>query len=135
MHLPSSQQMQVKMIHGLSPIRTGVDHDAETIVEVLQLSDFISGEKEFAEQFGFSRRGMCERSEVSLGDDQDMHRRLWIDVRERQHVIVFKQTRDGNGARGNLAEETVRSGSHVRMLNLRDYFLKYFGSIPGIHGL
>lgn len=122
------------MIHSLSAIRAGVDYDAKTVVEMLQLRDLIGGKEEFAEQFGVGGRGVSQRVEVSLGDDQDMHRRLWIDVRERERMIVFKQTCDGDCARGDLAEEAIRSGSHVRMLNLRGYFLKYFGSIPGIHG-
>jgi len=72
---------------------------------------------------------------VSLGDDQDMHRRLWIDVRKREHSFVLIDTRDRDHTVGDLAEEAVKSCSHVRMLNLRGYLLKYFGSIPGIHGL
>ena len=135
MHLPSSQQMHVKMIDGLSAVGAGVDNESKTVVEVLQLCNFICREKEFTEKFRFRGGRVCEGSEVSLGDDQDMHRRLWIDVWKREHVIIFEQTCDGNYAGGDLAEEAVRSCSHVRMLNLRGYFLKYFGSIPGIHGL
>ena len=54
MHLPSSQQMHVKMIDGLSAVGAGVDHDSKTVVEVLQLCNFICCEKEFIEEFGFS---------------------------------------------------------------------------------
>lgn len=64
-----------------------------------------------------------------------MHRRLWIDVGKREHVIVLIDTRDRNYTVGDLAEEAVGSCSHVRMLNLRGYFLKYLGSIPGAQGL
>ena len=99
MHLPSSQQMQVKMIDGLSAIRAGVDYEAKTVVEMLQLRDFIGCEKSSLSKFGVGGRGVSERGEVSLGDDQDMHRRLWIDVRERERMIVFIQTRDGDRAR------------------------------------
>jgi hypothetical protein len=50
-------------------------------------------------------------------------------------VLILIEMRDGDRASGNLAEEAVRGFSHVRMLNLGGYFLKYFGSISGIHGL
>ncbi len=40
MHVPSSQQMQVKMIDGLSAVGAGVDDDAKTVVEMLLLCDF-----------------------------------------------------------------------------------------------
>lgn len=123
------------MIDGLPAVGAGVDYEAETVVEVLPLSDIFRCEEKFAKQLGIARGGVCEGSEVSLGDDQDMHRRLWMDVGKSKHVIIFEQTCHGNCARGDLAEEAVRSCSHVRMLNRGGYFLKYFGSIPGIHGL
>jgi len=72
---------------------------------------------------------------VLLGDDQQVHRRLWINVWKREDEFVFVDARDWDHIAGDLAEETVRVSSHERMLNLRRYFLKYFGSIPGIHGL
>jgi hypothetical protein len=50
-------------------------------------------------------------------------------------VIVLIDTRDRNYTVGDLAEEAVGSCSHVRMLNLRGYFSKYLGSIPGAQGL
>ena len=135
MHLPSSQQMQMQMIDSLSAVGAGVDHQAKTIVEMLQLSDFIRCEEEFAQKLSLSRGRMSERSEVLLGDDQDMHRCLWVDVREREHMVVLVEACDRDHTAGDLAEEAIGVCSHVRMLNLRGYFLKYLGSIPGIHGL
>ncbi len=51
--------------------------------------------------------GVRERGEVLLGNDQDMHRRLWIDVGKREDVLVLKEMRDGDRAGGNLAEEAI----------------------------
>jgi hypothetical protein len=135
MHLSSSQQMEVKMIHCLSAVGAGVNNQPKTVVEVLQLCNFICGEKEFPEEFGFGGRRVCDGSEVLLGDDQDMHRRLWMNVGKRQNMFVLVEARDQDHIAGDLAEQAVRSCSHVRMLNLRGYFLKYLGSIPGIQGL
>lgn len=64
-----------------------------------------------------------------------MHRRLWVNVGEGEYVLVLVETRDGDRAAGDLAEEAVGVSSHERMLNRNGYFLKYFGSIPGAHGL
>jgi hypothetical protein len=135
MHLPSSQQMQVKVIDGLSAVRAGVHHCAETVDEKLLVCNFVHCEQELSEQLGLGGGGLSKRSEVSLGDDQDMHRRLRMDVGKREHGFIFVETRDRDCAAGDLAKETVRSCSHVRMLNLRGYFLKYLGSIPGSQGL
>ncbi len=52
-----------------------------------------------------------------LGDDEDVHWRLWINVGKREHEGVLVEARDGNLAGGDLAEEAVWSCSHVRMLN------------------
>jgi len=60
MHLPSSQQMQMKMIEGLSAVGAGVDNQSKTVVEMLQLCNFICCEKEFTEKFGFSRGCVSE---------------------------------------------------------------------------
>jgi hypothetical protein len=135
MHLPSSQQMQVKVIDGLSAVRAGVDHRAETVVEMLLVCNFAHCEQELSEQLGFGGGGLSERSEVSLGDDQDMHRRLRMDVGKREYSLVFVETRDRDCASSDLAKKAVRSYSHVGMLTLRGYFLKYLGSIPGSQGL
>jgi len=48
------------MIDGLSAIGAGVDDHSKTVVEVLQLCNFICREKEFTEKFGISRRGVSE---------------------------------------------------------------------------
>ena len=42
-----------------------------------------------------------------FGNDQDMHRRLWMDVGKREHVFILKEMRDRDRAGGNLAEEAV----------------------------
>ncbi len=123
------------MIDSLSAIGTRVDDYAETVVEMLLLGDFVRGEKELTQKIGIGGRRVREGGDVSLGDDQDMHRRLWMDVGKREHVIVLIKTRDGDCACGDFAEEAVRNCSHVGMLTRGGYFLKYFGCIPGDHGL
>jgi len=126
--------MQMQVIYGLSAVRAGVDHEAKTIVEVLPVSDFVSCCEELTENL-IGGRGVSERRVVSLGDDQQVHWRLWINVRKREHGLVFVDPCDWDHIAGDPAEEAVGVSSHERMLNPRGYFLKYLGSIPGIHGL
>jgi hypothetical protein len=127
--------MQVEVIDCLTTIGSGIDDEAKTVVETLLLCNFVRRGEELTEKFGVARGGVCERSNVLPGDDQDMHRGLWIDVGKREHVLILIEMRDWDRAGGNLAEEAVSGCSHVRMLNLRGYFLKYFGSISGVQGL
>jgi hypothetical protein len=127
--------MQVKMIDGLAAVGAGVEDETKTVVEMLLLRHFVGCGEELTEKLGVGGGGVCEGGEVLLGDDQDMHRGLWMDVGKREHVLILKEMRDRDRAGGNLAEKAIGVCSHVRMLNLRGYFLKYFGSIPGAHGL
>jgi hypothetical protein len=134
MHLPSSQQMKMQVIYGLTAVGTVVDDDAKTVVEALLLSDFFGCGEELTENL-VGGWGVRERRIVLFGDDQQVHWGLWINVRKREHGLVFVEACDRDHIAGDLAEEAVRGSSHERMLNLRGYFLKYLGSIPGIHGL
>lgn len=126
--------MQMHVMHGLSTVRTSVDHDAKTVVEMLLLSDFIRRQEEFAEKFSVCGAGVSKRGHMSFGDDQQVDRRLWINVWKCEDILILVDARDRNYTLSDLAEEAIRVGSHERMLNPPAYFLKYFGSISGIHG-
>ena len=126
--------MQMQVIDGLSAVVAGVDDDAKTVVEVLLLRDFVGCGEELTKGL-VGGRGVRERSEVSLGDDQQVNGCLWINVREREHGFGFIDTCDRDHTVGDLAEEAVGVGSHEGIVILRGYFLKYLGSIPGIQGL
>ena len=134
MHVTSSQQMQMQVIYGLSAVGAGVDDDAKTVVEVLLLSDLFGCVEKLAENFA-GGRSLRERRIMLFGDDQQVNRSLWINVWKCEDGIVFVHACDRDHIAGDLAEEAVGVSSHERMLNLRGYFLKYLGSIPGIHGL
>ncbi len=53
--MPSSQQMQVKVIDGLSAIGTGVEDEAKSVVEVVELCDVVCSEEESAVDILFGR--------------------------------------------------------------------------------
>jgi hypothetical protein len=126
--------MQMQVIYGLTTVGTGVDDDAKTVIEVLLLSDFFGCGEELAENLVCGWR-VRERRIVLPGDDQQVNRRLWINVWKCEDGFVFVHACDRDHIACDLAEEAVGGSSHERMLNLRGYFLKYLGSIPGIHGL
>ena len=44
---------------------------------------------QFADELIVANRQLVQRRDVSLGDDQDVGRRLRVDVVEGDHVIVF----------------------------------------------
>ena len=59
-HLPSSQQMQVKVVNGLATIGSGVDDDAKTAVEMLPLCNFVGSGEQLTEKFNVARAGVRE---------------------------------------------------------------------------
>ncbi|BCA26655.1 hypothetical protein PtoMrB4_06320 [Metapseudomonas otitidis] len=54
---------------------------------------------------------MVEGFDVSLWDDQEVHRRLWADVMERDNVIVFVQRARRDLPSDDFAEQTVHLDS------------------------
>jgi hypothetical protein len=46
---------------------------------------------------------------VLLGDGEDVCGGLWVNVREGEAEVVLVEARDGDGVRGDLAEEAVHS--------------------------
>lgn len=102
---------------------------------MLTFGDFVRGKEQFAQKLSVIGRGVRDGGDVSLRNDQDMHRRLRMNVGKRKDVLILIEPGDWNDAASDFAEEAIGGCSHVRMLNLCGYFLKYFGSIPGIQGL
>ena len=107
--MSSSQQMHVEVIDSLAAVWAGVDDETKTVVEMLLLCNFRCSTEQLAEEFGFAEGGVREGAEVLLGNDQNMHGGLRIDVREGEHVIVLKEARDGDCAGGDFAEEAVHT--------------------------
>jgi hypothetical protein len=48
---------------------------------------------------------MGESGEMLFGDKQDVHRRLRVDVREGEDMVILVEALNGNGAGGDFAEE------------------------------
>src|SRR5215470_19358849 len=54
-----------------------------------RLSDLASGQETAAEHLGVARLHRHDRADVALGDDQQMDRRLRVDVLEREDRVVL----------------------------------------------
>ena len=105
--MAAAEQVDVQVVNGLATIRARVDDQAIAIREFLGSRDLTSCGDEMAEHGGILRRGVGERGEVLFGDEQDVHRRLRVDVREGEDVVVLIEAIDGDGAGGDFAEEAI----------------------------
>ena len=107
--MPPTQQVDMQVVNGLAAIRPVVDHQPVAIRQP-QLPRYLAccGEQ-LAEHGRIFRRGMRVRGKVLLGNKQHMHRRLRVDIRKGQHIIILIEVLGGDGAGGDFAEEAVHS--------------------------
>jgi len=105
--MPPPKQVDVQVVDGLATIGAGVDNQAVAFGKILGTGDLSGGGDQMAEHGGILGRGMGQRGEVLFGDDQNVHRCLRIDVRKREDVAILIEALDGDGARGDFAEQTI----------------------------
>jgi len=106
-HWPAAEQVDVQMVDRLAAVGAGVDDQAVAVGKVLCAGDFAGGVEELAEALGVVLRGVRVRSDVVFGDDEDVDRRLRIDVGEGEGVLVLVDAGGGDFAGDDFAEEAA----------------------------
>jgi len=106
-HLASSEQMQMEMGHCLASIFTSIDHDAIAGAEMFLGAEFFCDGMQVAGQGRVGCIGLCQRWDVFFGHDQEMHRRLGVDVREGVCQVVFIDLLRWNGSSDDFAEDAI----------------------------
>ena len=102
--MPSTQQVDMQMMNRLAAIVAAVDHSAKALRESFAACNLSSNPLEMAKQDAVFRRGMRERDDVASRDNQHMHRRLRVDVREGDCLLVLVEKFRGKRAVDDLAE-------------------------------
>lgn len=103
---------------GLAPIRAIINDETETgVVEALQLGNVLGNVDQMAEQRFVGDLGFGHARDFLLGDDQDMDRRLGIDVVEGQAEVVL----EGDLGRDLAGDDSGEDGAHgfLRVTRLR----------------
>ncbi len=113
-HGPASEQVKVQMLDRLPAVHPRVYDQPVAVCQALLPCQVSCYGKQMAHQPGVLRHGMRMRRKVLLGDDQEVDRRLRVDVRKGQAHLVFKDSLCRNRSRNNLAEQTV--GRHALIL-------------------
>lgn len=114
MHLPSTQQMQVQMENGLARVRAHVVHRAKSVLQLALAGDLCRHKLAIAHQFGIGLGRLINSDNMFLGDDQDVRRRLRLDVFKRKSLFVLINFFGRNFPGDDLAEEAV---SHIKNVN------------------
>ena len=79
----------MEVLHGLSAVRAGIDHQAIASVQVLCPGDLAGFGDEGAEETGVCRERVGVGGDVPFGDDEHVDGRLRVDVREGEDFAGF----------------------------------------------
>ena len=101
---------------GLTGGFAGIDHHAVALVCQLQLArELRRAQQHGADDRGFRVIHRIERSDMFSRNDQDMRRRLRVDVVEGDDFVVFIDFLRGDFARRDPAEKTAIV-THARII-------------------
>jgi hypothetical protein len=110
-HLAPAHEVDVEVVDGLAAFGAGADDDAVAFAEPLLARDVGRCVKKTAKQGFVSGFSMGQRREMLLRDDQNVRRRLWVDVVEGEDLIVFPNLLRRNRAGSDFAEDAVHGFS------------------------
>lgn len=79
--------MQVR--NAFTAVRTVIDDNAEPLGQLQSGGKLSGGEEQMTEQGFVARLGEAEPHDPSLGDDENVHRSLRIDVVNRDALVVL----------------------------------------------
>lgn len=94
----------MEVVNGLSTVPACVDHKAVAVVEVLCTGDVAGFGEKSAQQAGILGQRVRMRGDVALGDHQQVHGSLRVDVRKGEDVCCFMKAPGRDGSRDDPAE-------------------------------
>jgi len=99
--------MNVQVIDGLPTIVSGVDHGSKTLGESPRTRNLSRSPMQVSQKRIVFFFGLYDRGNVLARNDQDMDRRLWLDIREGIAVIVLVNRLGRNAPIDDLAENAA----------------------------
>lgn len=118
MHRAAAEEVDVEMFDGLAAVCAGVDDGAVAVVQALLGGDLSGSGEQLAEEcggFAAELAGEEQTRDVFAGDDQNVHGRLRVDIREGDDVRVLVEQLRGDGTVDDLAKEAAHMRSFYAM--------------------
>jgi hypothetical protein len=103
--LAAAEKVEMEVIDRLATVFAGVDYDSISLAQVLVTGNQGCGIEKMAEKIAVLSVSVFERSEVLARNDEDVDRRLRMNVRERVAELVLVDGGGGDGTFGDFAEE------------------------------
>ena len=97
----------MKVVDGLAAVGAGVDDEAVAAIEVMGAGEVAGGGEEGAEEGGVFGEGVGVGGDVAFWNEEEVGRRLGVDVGEGEDVGGFVKAFGGDGSGDDLAEEAV----------------------------
>lgn len=107
--------MQVK--DGLSSAGANVEDSAVSLLDLALSGDHGSGQMAAADDFGVTAFRFFQSCKMPFGDNQDVCRRLRVNILKRKNVFIFENFFRWNLAANDATEEAIgigHPGSPVR---------------------
>src|ERR1044071_4528220 len=99
--------MQVQVEGWLARVWTHVVHGAKAVLQLALARYLGRNQLAIANQFGIGLRRLINPDNMLLGDDQNVRRRLRLDVFKDESLLVFINFLGRNFAGDDLAEEAI----------------------------
>jgi hypothetical protein len=145
-HTTPAQQMQMDMVDALASVNASVHDQTIAPRKTLARGNIAGGSHQVTQKRGVLVRGVCVGRYVLPGYQQQMRRRLGMNVGKTEAEVVLIDPLNGNLCPCNFAEKTIIG--HVRRLLLGYQSMlaqsvpapavfqraKYFGCSPALHG-
>jgi hypothetical protein len=110
-HRPAAEDVGVHVPDSLARVRAGVkDHPVALLRDAFGDCDIVGMRDDPRQQTLIGRGQLAQADVVGARDNENMYRRLRIDVTERDSPIVARHYRRRNIGGGNAAEQAGRHG-------------------------
>jgi hypothetical protein len=103
----------MQMENSLARVRTHVVNRAKSMLQLAFPGDLCGYKLAIAHQFRISLGGLVNADDMLLRDNQDVRRRLRLDVFKRKSLFVFINFFSRNFSGNDLAEEALSHGENV----------------------
>lgn len=83
------------------------DHSISTVIKTALFSECLCNEKQMPDKLSVHMFDAMDIPYMFFGHDQDMDRRLWVDILECNGVLIFVDQLGGHRLFDDLAEDAV----------------------------
>ena len=99
--------MDVQVVDGLATVFAGVDDQAIAFAEAFVAGDLGCGPEQAAEQGAVRSLGLRSGGDVPARHDENVHRRLRVQVGEGVGLLIFEDWLGGNLAGDDFTKQAI----------------------------